>query len=160
VAVTFVNVPQALPEQEEPEADHVTPLLLTSFCNVAVTGNDWEMVVPPRFGEMETLMAPAVPVRVMVAEAFRELYAAEVAVRVTVAGFGTEAGAVYVMGTPELLEVAEREPHVAPLQPEPLSDHRTLLLRRVVVTVAVNCCLPPGAATVAVLGETVTVVPD
>lgn len=68
------------------------------------------------------------------------------------------AGAVYVMGTPELLEVAERVTHVAPLQPEPLNDHRTLLLRRVVVTVAVNCCLPPGVATVAVVGEMVTLV--
>lgn len=62
------------------------------------------------------------------------------------------------MGTPELLEVAERVPQVAALQPAPLSDHFTLLLRRVVVTVAVNWCVPPGAATVAVCGETVTVV--
>ena len=69
----FVNVPQAVPEQEEPEADQVTPLLLTSFCDVAVSGSDCEMVIPPRFGEMETLMAPTAPVSVMVAEAFREL---------------------------------------------------------------------------------------
>jgi hypothetical protein len=61
------------------------------------------------------------------------------------------------MGTPELLEAAERVPHVAPLQPAPLSDHRTLLLRRDVVTVAVNGCVPPGVATVAVFGKTVTV---
>jgi len=48
------------------------------------------------------------------------------------------------MGTPELLEVAERVPQVVPLQPAPLSDQWTLWFLRVVTTVAVNCCAPPG----------------
>ena len=60
----------------------------------------------------------------IVAEARLEVTA--VAVRVTVGEFGTAAGALYVMGTPELLDVAERVPQVMPLQPTPLSDQRIL----------------------------------
>jgi hypothetical protein len=61
------------------------------------------------------------------------------------------------MGTPEALEVAESVPQVLPLQPEPPRDQRTLWLRREVVTLAVNFCVPPGTCTLAVAGETVTV---
>lgn len=45
----------------------------------------------------------------------------EVAVSVTLAALGSDAGAVYVMGAPEALEVAERAPHVAPLHAAPES---------------------------------------
>jgi hypothetical protein len=43
----------------------------------------------------------------------------DVAVIVTVAGFGAVAGAVYVIGFPEALDVPEISPHDAPLQPSP-----------------------------------------
>jgi len=60
------------------------------------------------------------------AEALLALSFMDVAVRVTVAGLGTAAGALYVTA----LEVmAVSEPQVAPLQPIPESDQVTPLLR-------------------------------
>jgi hypothetical protein len=41
VVVTLVRVPQAVPEQPEPERDQETPLLRVSFWRVAVKGEDW-----------------------------------------------------------------------------------------------------------------------
>jgi hypothetical protein len=61
----------------------------------------------------------------MVATAFFVGAAIEVAVKVTVAGFGTVAGAEYVMGTPEALVVAERVPQALPVQPLPASVQLT-----------------------------------
>ena len=73
--------------------------------------------------------------------------ACDVAVTVTVAGFGTVVGAVY---RPPLVIV----PHAAPLQPAPERLHVTVVLF-VPVTVAVNCCWP-AVGTWALLGETAT----
>ena len=56
---------------------------------------------------------------VIAADAETEVSVTEVAVSVTVAGFGTAAGAVYVMLAPEALVVLERVPQLMPLQPEP-----------------------------------------
>lgn len=70
---------------------HVTPCLLVSFVTVAVKERALEVETETEEGETET---DAVAVRVMVADAFFELLETEVAVRVTVAGFGSDAGAV------------------------------------------------------------------
>jgi hypothetical protein len=92
--VTLANVPQDVPEQLGPEADHVTPAAATSFCTVAVTGSVCVTVRPPRLGEIVTLRAAEEPVMVIDAEAPLAVFETEVAVRVTVAGLGTFAGAV------------------------------------------------------------------
>src|ERR1700740_3026177 len=63
------------------------------------------------------------------------------------------------MGVPEALLGAETVPQVLPVQPAPVSVQCTPRLRRSLVTVAVNFCVPPGTWTVAVVGETVTVMP-
>jgi hypothetical protein len=55
------------------------------------------------------------------------LSAAEVAVKVTVAGLGTLPGAVYVIAVPDALEVEESVPQAAPLQPAPESVQVTPL---------------------------------
>ena len=108
---------------------------------------------------METLIFVGTgALRVIVACAVLALLAPYVAVRVTIAGLGTADGAVYVMGTPEALDVAESVPQVAALQPEPLSVQVTFWFCWFVVTVAVNCCVPPGAWMLAVVGERDTVV--
>jgi hypothetical protein len=53
--------------------------------------------------------------------------ATEVAVSVTVAGLGTFAGAVYVIGAPDALEVFESVPQATPAQPAPVSVQVTPL---------------------------------
>lgn len=55
--------------------------------------------------------------------------------------------------------MVERVPQVLPVQPAPESVHRAPRLRRSLVTVAVNFCVPPGSWTMTVVGETVTVIP-
>src|ERR1700747_643008 len=93
VVVTLVNVPQLDPEQPVPDADHVTPAPRASFSTVAVTGSVSVMVRPPRLGDMLTLRVAEVPVTVMVAEALLVVFETEVAVSLTVAGFGIFGGA-------------------------------------------------------------------
>src|ERR1700688_142278 len=63
------------------------------------------------------------------------------------------------MGVPEALVAAERVPQVLPLQPLPETVQRTPRLCRSLRTVAVNCW-PPPAWTLAVAGETATVMRD
>ena len=74
-------------------------------------------------------LTPPVETAVMVILEVADLVAsaAEVAVRVTVAGFGMLAGAVYVIAEPEALEVAESFPQAAPVQPVPASVQVTPL---------------------------------
>ena len=64
--------------------------------------------------------------------------ATDVAVSVTLAGLGTDAGAVYVIATPDALLVAESVPQVAPLQPAPESAQVTPLFALSLATEAVN----------------------
>src|ERR1700686_704619 len=64
------------------------------------------------------------------------------------------------MGVPEALVAAERVPQVLPLQPVPETVQRTPRLCRSLRTVAVNCWEPPPAWTLAVAGETATVMRD
>ena len=96
----------------------------------------------------------------IVALAFFDVFDTDVAVKVTVAGFGTLAGAVYVMGAPEALDVADKVPHVLPLQPVPDNVQSTPRFFRSFRTVAVKDCVPPPACTLALVGETLTVIRD
>jgi hypothetical protein len=73
--------------------------------------------------------------------------ATEVAVTVTTAGLGTDAGAVY-------RPLDEIEPQVAPEQPAPLRAHVTAVFDEP-VTVAANCCVFPVIISAAA-GEMVT----
>jgi len=82
--------------------------------------------------------------------------ATELAVIVTVAGVGTPAGAIKVIGAPEALAVAESVPHVAPLQPAPESVQTTPLSCESFCTVAVKFA-PAPTGTVATLGDTDTI---
>ena len=94
VVVTFVRVPQLAPEQPVPGSDQVTPLFCESFCNVAVkpavveTGTDVERGLTP------TEIGSGAAVTVTVADADFVPSATEVPVIVTIAGVGTDAGAV------------------------------------------------------------------
>jgi hypothetical protein len=88
-----MNEPQEAPEQVTPDADHVTPAAPISFRTLAVRDSDCVTVRPPRFGEMVTLRA-VFKVIVIEAEAIFKVFETEVAVRVTMAGFGAFKGAV------------------------------------------------------------------
>ena len=94
VTVTLEREPHAEPEQPEPDSDQVTPLLWESFCRVAAKPADWETWTELEDGLTETEIGAGGAVMVMVAEADFVESATEVAVRVMVAGEGTEAGAV------------------------------------------------------------------
>lgn len=89
--MTFVREPQLAPEQPAPDKDHVTPLFVGSLATVAV-----KFCVPPAVtfaaaGDSPTAIAPTI---VTIAEDDFEPSATAVAVTVTVAGEGTEGGAV------------------------------------------------------------------
>ena len=92
MAVAFVSVPQVLPEQPLPVSVHVTPLLAESLLTVAVKFCVEPVVTFAVEGDTATLIAT--PATVIVAEDDFVLSVTEVAVRVTVAGDGTELGAV------------------------------------------------------------------
>jgi len=70
--------------------------------------------------------------------------ATDVAVNVTVAGFGGAAGAVYVTGAPDALVVGDTAPQVAPLQPAPESAQLTPLPAESFATVAAAVCVAPA----------------
>jgi hypothetical protein len=130
-------LPQAVPEQPAPVKVQVTPWVL--FVTVAV------MVCVPlatTFAVVGDTVTPTTgaAVTVIVELALLVGSVTEVAVSVTVAGLGTLAGAVYVMATPEALELAESPPQVAPEHPEPERAHVTPWV--LFTTVAVNCCVP------------------
>jgi hypothetical protein len=88
-------------------------------------------------------MAGGTAVIVIVVAADFVVSATEVPVNVTVAGFGTAAGAEYVIATPEALEAADSVPHVAPLQPEPDRVQVTPLFEGSFATVAVSDWVAP-----------------
>jgi len=92
----------------------------------------------------------------IVAARLRVLSLIDVAVSVTLAGAGSLTGAVYVIAAPDALESADNVPHDAPEQPEPERLQKTPAPAGSFVTVAVNCCVPNGACTVAVPGDTAT----
>ena len=96
-------------------------------------------------------------VTVIVADADFVPSLTDVAVSVTVAGLGTAAGAVYVIAVPEELVVADRDPQPFAVAQDAaqVTPFATLSL----LTVAVKLCVPL-IATVAVVGDTVTAIPE
>jgi hypothetical protein len=94
VVVTFVNVPQLAPEQPVPESDQVTPLPCESFCNVAVKTAVVDTCTDVEVGLTPTEIGSGAAVTVIVADADFVPSAIAVAFSVTVAGVGTDAGAV------------------------------------------------------------------
>src|SRR5262249_36171763 len=106
----------------------------------------WLVVMAARFGDTATVTLVGCCETVMVAELEREASRTDVAVSVTVAGVGTAAGAVYVVGGPEALEEVESDPQVAPLQPVPARVQVTPLFCESLVTVAVKFCVRPTVA--------------
>jgi hypothetical protein len=81
--------------------------------------------------------------------------ATDVAVNVTVAGFGIAAGPVNVTAAPEALEAGATAPHVAALQPVPVTTQVTPLFAESFATVAVNAWVPL-TTTLAVVKDNVT----
>ena len=92
MAVAFVSVPQAVPEQPEPDRAHVTPLFAVSLLTVAVKFCVEPVETLAVEGDTATLIAA--PVMVIAAEDDFVLSATDVAVSVTVAGEGAVAGAL------------------------------------------------------------------
>jgi len=90
----LVSVPQAAPEQPEPERDQVTPLFCESFCRVAVKLPVCRASIELGFGPTETEIGGGAAVMVMAAVPDLVASAMDVAVRVTDAGFGTVTGAL------------------------------------------------------------------
>jgi hypothetical protein len=88
------SVPHVAPLQPAPDNDHVTPLVAASFVTVAVKLAVPPIIRPTVVCERVTAMAGGAAVIVIdVAEVFVPSVT-EVAVNVTLAGFGTLAGAV------------------------------------------------------------------
>ena len=92
MAVAFVSVPHVLPEQPLPDSAHVTPLFAVSFFTVAVKFCVEPVETLAVDGDTATLIAA--PAMVIVAEEDLVVSDTEVAVSVTVAGEGTELGAL------------------------------------------------------------------
>jgi hypothetical protein len=89
----LLKVPQVEPLQPEPDRLHVTPELVGSFVTVALKFCVALTTTEAVLGETDAVIGGAVVI-VIVAEAVLVPSVAEVAVRVTVAGVGTVAGAV------------------------------------------------------------------
>ena len=92
--VKLERVPQAEPEQPEPDRDQVTPSLAESLSTEAEKLVGWEACTVAVVGLTETEMGCAPPVTVMVAVEDLVESVTEVAVTVTVSGVGAVAGAV------------------------------------------------------------------
>ena len=92
--VSLESVPQAAPEQPEPDSVQVTPWSAESFCTEAVKFAVVETCTVAEVGLMETEMGGGAAVTVMAAEADSEGSETEVAVRVTEGGVGVASGAV------------------------------------------------------------------
>ena len=150
------SLPQVAPMQPGPASVQVTPLPCKSFVTVAINA-----CVPlpactlAAEGATVTPMVAVGVVMVIVAADVRTGSVTEVAVSVTFAGEGALEGAVYVMDEPLLLEVAERVPHAAPVQPAPERTQVTPLFCESLETLALKLAVCP-ACTEAVAGVTAT----
>jgi hypothetical protein len=121
--------PQDVPLQPAPDSVHVAPLFCASFLTVAVNVSELLISRVLLFGETLTAIGgPGGAVIVIAAEAETLLLLTDVAVIVTLAGFGAVAGAVYVTAVPDPAEVADSVPQEAPLQPVPDNVQVTPLL--------------------------------
>src|ERR1700683_24866 len=98
--------PQPPPEQPSPESVQVTPLAAVSFVTVAVNCAVPRVATLALAGLTDTMMAGDVSVIVDVADWVTSV--TDVAVMVTVFGLGVVAGAVYTIGAPLALDIAER----------------------------------------------------
>jgi hypothetical protein len=154
-------VPQEAPLHPVPDTVHITPLFCASLLTVAAN-----CIVFVTFTEAvvgDTLTATAAEVNLIVVVALLVASAIEVAVRVTAAGDGTTAGALYVTA---LVVAADSVPQAAPLHPVPEIDQLTPLFCGSFVTVAVKFCVPipastlgfAGAITTPITGTAVTVI--
>jgi hypothetical protein len=92
---------------------------------------------------------------VIVAEADFVPSLTDVAVSVTVAGFGTVPGAVYVIAVPDALVVADSDPHPPAVAHD--AAHVTPFAALSLFTVAMKFCVALGA-TVADVGDTATAI--
>jgi hypothetical protein len=148
------TAPQALPVQLVPDSVQFTPLFAASFCNVAANVCVAPVATLAIDGATTTeIAAPAVSVIV----AFADLLASstDVAVSVTVGGFGSAAGAVYITAAPDAALLPDSEPQAAPVQPGPDSVHVVPSFFGSFKTVAVKLA-PWLACTVALAGVSAT----
>ena len=155
------SAPHVAPEHPVPASVQFTPLFCASLLTVAVKFCVKLTVTVAVVGATATEIAGSI---VIVAEKLFVPSATEVAVMLTVAGDGTLAGAVYVIATPDALELAESVPQVLPLHPVPLSVQFTPLFCESFVTVAVKLCVfvtftlaDVGAMATEIAGSTVIV---
>jgi hypothetical protein len=139
--VPVVELPPATPLTDQATAVSVVPVTLAVYCTV-VPANAEESV-----GATVTVAFTAGGVIVTIAEPEGKLSAELMALIVTAAGLGTEAGAVY---NPEELTVPTIE-----LPPRMLLTAHVIVVLVVLTTVTENCTWPP-AGTDAVTGERVT----
>jgi hypothetical protein len=150
VAAWALNVPEVV--------DHVTPESDRSFATVAVSTIDWFSTSPIAFGVMVTLTAagggPAAVI-VIVGDADFVPSVNDVAVNVTVGGFGTALGAVYVIAVPEALVMADSDPHPPVVTHE--ADQVTPFAAVSLLTVAVKLFVALVAIN-AVVGDTATTI--
>ena len=138
------RVPQVAPLHPAPLKVQVTPLFCESFCTVAVMLRGCPVCTDADVGFTTTEMAGgAEAVTVIVVAAVFVVSATDFAVSVTVAGFGTPAGAVYVIAVPEALVDVDNVPQVAPLHPAPPKVQVTPLFCESFCTVAVTVCVCP-----------------
>jgi hypothetical protein len=127
-----------VPVQPVPDIAQFTPLFVVSFVTVAVNPCVPASCTLVVVSDKLTAIADGAAVTVIVAAADFVASDTDVAVSVTVAGFGTLAGAVYVIAVPEALDVVDKAPHVAPLHPLPDSAQVTPLFAESFATLAVN----------------------
>jgi len=128
-----------------PVVNQVTPRLPLSFATVAVKLNACDTTMPPRTGVRLTATGTTgIAVIVIVIDADLVPSATEVAVTVTVGGFGGAAGAVYVTAAPDALVAGDTTPHVAALQPAPETAQLTPLPAASFATVAITVCVAPA----------------
>jgi hypothetical protein len=149
--------PQPAPMQFVPDRDHATPRFCASFVTFAVK----VCVTPP----VAMFAVPGVTdtvggdggggVNAIVAFADFVASSTDVAVSVTIGGFGTAAGAVYITAVPDAAVVPDKVPQAAPVHPAPESVHDVPLFFGSFDTVAMKL-VTWLACTVAVLGESVT----
>ncbi|HEX3118145.1 MAG TPA: hypothetical protein VHP80_03555, partial [Candidatus Acidoferrum sp.] len=140
-------------------AVHVTPAPPASFATVAVNASDCPTANPVTFGEMVTPIPDGggpPEVIVIVADADFVPSLTDVAVSVTVAGFGAAAAAVYAIAVPDALVVADSDPHPPAVAQD--AAHVTPFAAPSLLTVAVKLCVAL-VATDAVVGVTVTDTP-
>jgi hypothetical protein len=139
-----------------PVVDHVTPAFPVSLVSVALIARVCEVTSPPRLGETLTVIFVETAVTVMVAVPLLVPSVTDVAVSVTVAGFGAVAGALYVT---EVVVTLLSVPQTVPLQPLPASDQVTPLFCESFCTVTLKFRVVL-VSTLAVVGETVTTIAD